>query len=282
MPQTIQTKLKLHWMGLAASLQAFLIALTLCCVAATAYAQDFARGYYSNDTGLRSGMVVALSPDSTADKPLVERASLTNANKVVGVTSNTDEHLVTIASGDQQVYVLAGGVTTAYISDLNGLIKKGEAVVLSPIKGVLMRNDSKNPIIGTALEDFPETSSETQNIDTDNGSRDVKVSKLSISLDSGLAAKQDQHEQTSLQKIGKSVIGKDVGELQVIVALIIFLVVMVAEGAIIYGAITSGLTALGRNPLAKRIIKTELFRVLGLAVIVLIVGLGAIYAVLSI
>ena len=35
-----------------------------------------ARGYATDDTSLQSGMVVALSPDGTAEQPKVERATI--------------------------------------------------------------------------------------------------------------------------------------------------------------------------------------------------------------
>jgi hypothetical protein len=47
-----------------------------------------------------------------------------------------------------------------------------------------------------------------------------------------------------------------------------------------YGAISSAITALGRNPLARSAIRREMIRILFVAIIVFLIGLGAIYGIL--
>lgn len=260
------------------------VMLLLTQLTGTVLAQGFAKGYATNDTALRPGMAVSLSADGTAEKPLVERSTTELIDKVIGVATTPEENLVNIGAAGQTVYLQASGVVAAFVSDINGTVNKGDGVTVSPLKGILMRADSSSPHIGTAMEDFPAAMAEQQTVETSTGPKEVKVARFNISLDSALAGRQQElaEEETALQRLGRSITGKEVGELQVIIALIIFLVVMVAEGSIIYGAVTSAITSLGRNPLAKNIIVKELLRVLGLTIIVLLVGLGAIYAVLNI
>ena len=80
--------------------------------------------------------------------------------------------------------------------------------------------------------------------------------------------------------IGKGLLGKKVGEIRVVIALILFLIVLIAEGAIIHGAISSAITALGRNPMARKTIIKEMVRVIFVAIIVLVIGLASIYMIL--
>lgn len=247
-----------------------------------ASAQDVARGYASRDQGLKPGMVVALSSDSTAAKPEVERADLSNANKVIGVTTNSDENLVTIASGVDQVYVQSKGEVSVYATDLAGAIKKGDPVTVSPLKGSVMLASAQTTQIGLALEDFPLDSQESHLEVGVLGKDTVRTAKMRITLSNGLTDRSTSTGESSLQRLGRALTGKKVGEIQVLIALIIFFIVMVAEGSIIYGGITSAITALGRNPLAKKIIVKELVRLLGMVIIVFGVGLGAIYAVLNV
>ena len=83
-----------------------------------------------------------------------------------------------------------------------------------------------------------------------------------------------------MSKLGKSLVGRDVGEIRVLIALLVFMIVLIAEGGIIYGAVSSAITALGRNPLARKVIQREMLQVFVVAIIVLVVGLGAMYAIL--
>lgn len=249
-------------------------------------AQNFVKGYATDDSGLRPGMAVALSASGTADRPLVERAGREDHDKVIGVTTTIEESLVTIASNEHDVYVKSSGSVDAFVSDVNGAVKKGDKVTVSPLKGILMRGDPEGAAIGVANEDFADAPQpEPRTIIADSGEINVLVAKMAVTLDNNLGratAEGGTKEPTSLQRLGKTVVGKEVGELQVIIALIIFFVMMIAEGGIVYGAVSSSITSLGRNPLAKTIIVRELVRVLGVVIVVLLVGLAAIYAVLLI
>lgn len=260
-----------------------LLLLVITLAGAMGLASAIARGYATDDQGLQPGMVVALSDASTADKPKVKRASQDDGDKIVGVTTTPDKELITIASGEQQVYVQISGEVDAFVSDMNGIVKHGDLLTISPILGVLMKaNDGSTTIIGIALQDFNESAAETKSITEGNGSRDIKVVKTKLNLDRKAASNErGAGSSSSLQKLGESVTGRsDISEVQVVAALIIFLVVLVAEGSIMYGAVSSSITSLGRNPMARKIILKELVRVLLITFGVLTVGLSAIYGIL--
>ncbi len=239
------------------------------------------RGYNTDDAQLRPGMVVALSQSSTSENPKVEAASLDQIERIIGVATTIDESLVTISSGDKESYVESEGEVNAYVSDLDGDIKYGDLLTLSPIKGVLAKASSSRPIVAIALEDFSKETAETYRIQENSGNKDVLVQRLRVNLDRQAFASLDSLENNSvLTELGRALIGKEVGEIQVVIALIIFFIVLVAEGTILYGAISSAISSLGRNPLAKNIIRRELVRVLFVAIAVLALGVAAIYAVL--
>jgi len=241
-----------------------------------------AKGYITTDPELKLGMAAGLSDHSTPDAPKVERASSENESRIIGVTTNPDEELVTIGSGGQQVYVETTGEVDAYASDINGDIKSGNLLTVSPLKGVLMKADI-NPavVVGIALEDFDASSAETKSVTDGGGHKDVKIAKLRVNLDHKAASNQQAGiTDSSLRRLGRAITGREIGEVRVLIALIIFLAVLVAEGGIIYGAVSSALVALGRNPMARRIIQKEMVRVILIAVVVLLVGLAAIYLIL--
>lgn len=238
-----------------------------------------ARGYSTEDTGLQTGMVVSLSADGSNDK--VERATQEASSRAVGVVTTVEDSLVSVSSGTGKVLVEGEGQVEAYVSDIGGTVQKGSLLILSPLKGVLMKVEENAPgkIIGVAAEAVNATSTYKF---TDGGqTKETQIAKIKIDL-SYLGAANNGISQTdsALAKLGKAIVGKDVGEIRVLIALIIFLVVLIAEGGILYGAISSAITALGRNPLARKIIRGELLRVVMVAISVLLVGLASVYAIL--
>ncbi len=243
-------------------------------------AQAITRGYSSDDVSLKPGMAVKLSSSSTPDNPKVERATNDSPNSIIGIATTVDNSSVTISSGDKPVFIETTGEVDAYVADLNGDVKKGDLLTISPLRGILAKVDpTSQAIIGIALEDFSTKATEEYTITTDKGEQMVHLATIKISLDRKAGPQQTQSD-TSLKRLGRSISGKDICEIRVIVALIIFFVVLVAEGGILYGAITSAITAFGRNPMAKNVIRKELVRVMVIAAFVLLVGLGAVYGIL--
>lgn len=239
-----------------------------------------ARGYTSTDTGLKVGMVAALNDKGDAQ---VERATQENTRQVVGVVTNVDDSLVTVASSDAKVLIESEGDVTAYVSDMGGEVTKGSLLAVSPVKGILMKvpQNSGLSVVGVAVGSVAEkTDTISYEIPDGSSQRTIKITKISINLNRSGGGQNGSTVDSSLARLGKAVVGKEVSEIRVIVALILFLIVLLAEGAIMYGAISSAITALGRNPLARSAIRREMIRILLVAIVVFIIGLGAIYGIL--
>lgn len=244
-------------------------------------ANAIARGYTSADSGLKVGMVAALN-DVGGDSQ-VERATQENTRQIVGVVTNVDDSLVTVASSNAKVLIENEGEVTAYVSDMGGEITTGSLLAVSPIKGVLMKvpADSGFSVVGVASEGTA-NKTDTLSYDIQEGSskQTVKITKIQINLNRAGGGNSGNTVDSSLARLGKAIVGKQVSEIRVILALILFLIVLLAEGAIMYGAISSAITALGRNPLARVAIRREMIRILFVAIVVFLIGLGAIYGIL--
>ncbi len=247
-------------------------------VASYATVSAIARGYTTSDAGLQTGMVVSLSSEGNDDK--VERATQETTSRAVGVITTIQDSLVTVSSGSGKVLVETEGQVDAYVSDMNGTAKKGDLLVLSPLKGILMRGDDKTPgkVIGVAAQEVTTTSS--YQFQDGSATKETQIAKIKIDLSYLGASTGSSASDSSLARLGRAIVGKDVGEIRVLIALVVFLIVLIAEGGILYGAISSAITALGRNPLARKIIRGELVRVIVVAIGVLLVGLGSVYAIL--
>lgn len=240
-----------------------------------------ALGYTTQDDGVQAGMVVSLTTDGSGDQ--VERASQETSTRVIGIITTFDSSVVSVSSGDAKILVENTGQVDSYVSDINGEFKKGDLLILSPLKGILMRASEGNTskVIAVATQSFTDVESSTYQYQDIDKQSDTKISKIKVDLslqggaNSGISAND-----STLKNIGKSIVGKEVSDLRVFISILAFIIVLVAESAILYGAISSAITALGRNPLARKVIRQELFRVIMVAITVLLIGLGAVYSIL--
>lgn len=238
-----------------------------------------ARGYTSDDLGLQTGMAVSLSVGNSTDSK-VERATQDNSNRVVGIVTTIDNSLVTVGSASAKVLVESEGQVGAYVSDINGAVNQGDNLVLSPLKGILMKFKDNTPATIIAIAAASPTSTSKYSYEDNGQQKQTNISKIDVNLNRQGVSSGTLPSDSALAKLGRSVTGKDTGELRVLVAMIIFVLVLIAEGGIIYGGVSSSITALGRNPLARQIIRSELLRMVGIALAVLLVGMGAVYAIL--
>lgn len=257
------------------------VLLMLCCGALSSVTSSaITKGYKSSDPALQPGLVVALQAGSNPNQPTVERASQDQAARVIGVVTTVDDSLVTIASGEQEIFVETGGAVNTFVVNINGEVKHGDLLALSPLKGILMKSSGTLTTMAIALEDFSVQAGQRYAIDDGGQKKDVVVQKIRVNFDKKAFGDQSDQGNSILQQLGRALGARNIGEIRILIALIVFFIVLVAEGGIIYGAISSSITSLGRNPLARNIIRHELVRVLFVAIIVLGLGVAAIYAIL--
>lgn len=250
----------------------------------TSLATGISQGYSTTDQDLRQNMIAALSTDSTAENPLVERASGTNRSNAIGVVTTIDANLLTLTNSAAKVHIATSGEVLTYVTDLNGAIKKGDFIAVSPITGVGMKaSDSDIYVIGIALEDFNSETAESQQVSTTQGSeRTVLINRLKITVEPKELSEAAAKANTTpfLLLFGQSITGKSVSQTQVLVAMTLFLLLLIVEGSIIYGAIHSTIVSIGRNPLARTALYRQLLQVSWLSLLVLMFGAGSIYAIL--
>lgn len=245
-----------------------------------AAAEAVARGYVSGDPSLRPGMAVSLIESAAGNaKSTVTGATRDKLDKVVGIATTVDNSLVTVGSSDAQIYVETDGAVDAYVSDVNGLPKKGDQLTISPVKGVLMLSPNASMAVAIAGADLDTATAETYNLEG-SSPKTTKIGLVKVNLDAKGLGRAADNSTSPLASIGRTITGKDVSDVRVLVSLVVFLLVLLSEGSILYGAISSAMKSVGRNPLAKTAITKELVRVALIAVGVLVLGVGAVCALL--
>lgn len=151
--------------------------------------------YFVVEDGVEPGDVVAIGPGDTSwdsSQGLQKTSVLKKAtpeDRVVGVISTSpymvmNHGLNQQRPSDTQPVALSG---TAYVkvSTANGPIKKGDLLAASNIPGVAVRTDKAGLVVGSALEDYPSTSTSTTSIMPDGSGQNTATTTATTTNETG-------------------------------------------------------------------------------------------------
>ncbi len=190
---------------------------------------------------------------------------------VIGVVSDKPAisfDIFQLGAGEKRYQVLTAGTVRVNVSSINGTIKKGDLVTSSSIQGVGMRASKTGFILGTSLAEM--------------SAKDVKeIRKVPIFLSLRSVASQSSAK-TRIIDVGNlsalALIEDPLTALRYILAALVLLLSFVL-GFFAFGRVASrGVEAIGRNPLAARMI--QLGVALNVLVTVAIIGAGIVVAIL--
>ena len=248
----------------------------------TVIASSVAMGFKNSDNDLTTGMAASFSDDLNAQT--VVRASSANILKFVGIVTTKNANLVTLTNNTATVVVTTSGQAEAFVTDLNGIIKKGDNLTVSPIKGFLMKaSNVDTSFVGSALQDSVGQPATKQSVESNDGkNREVSATIIQININPRNIAGGSNKNKSFISVLGKNLAGKDVSDWQTVLAFIVFVLLIVVEGSLIYGSVHSSMMALGRNPMAHDAVYKQLAQVILAVLAVLAFGIATIYTVLQI
>lgn len=192
-------------------------------------------------------------------------------NNVIGVVSDKPAisfDITQVGSKVKRYQVVTVGTVGINVSTMNGAVKKGDLVTSSIIPGVGMKATRTGFVLGTALDNM--TSSNPQevkkvnvvlNLRTVSSASTIRTPLLDLSNLSALALLEDP-----------------ILAFRYILAALILLLSFIL-GFVAFGRVASrGVEAIGRNPLAARMI--QLGVALNVLVTIAIIGAGIVVAIL--
>jgi hypothetical protein len=247
-----------------------------------AYAQSSSTIAQSFKSDKSQGDIVAGALVSTEGTDrTVKLASLSTANRLLGVVDSNP--LVSLSAGGQEeeVEVVLSGTTNVLVSDINGTIKSGDRIAVSPINGVGMKATVDSQTIGTAQGAFKQTAIRTVN-DREGKRRQIHLGYVQSQIN--IAA---YHTPGSnflppfVQDAANSIAGRPVSLMRVLVCSILLILGFITVVILVYTAVRSAMTSLGRNPLAARSIRRGLYQVGAISLIVVGGTLLASYLILT-
>lgn len=222
----------------------------------------------------------------------IEISDELNLNGLV-LCSNIDEFSACDASYDPSVYgivttepsvaleiegdeaegtalVISVGVAKVRVSSVNGNISEGDFVTTSEVPGVAQKADKNGYVIGTALETF-----ESDNLD-DVGT--VLVA-LNIHPAAGLTGARSDLL-TALRQGIRAPIFDPLDSLRYFLAALIVLMSF-GLGFVYFGRVgKTGVEAIGRNPLASKMIQLSVIIHVVVTIVIILVGLFLAYLIL--
>ncbi len=178
-----------------------------------------------------------------------------NDNNLVGVV-DYKSNITTGISGN--VPVVSSGTVNVLVSNINGVIKKGDYITSSIIPGVGEKDTQSGKILGKALSNFSFSHFLYKKTIFQNGkSVQILVEKIPVLLGISYFTYNNNFSGILLS-FGKAVVGKNVSFFNSLIAI---LIISVGVFTLIYGVSVSlkhSLLGISRNPLSKDSIEKNL------------------------
>ncbi|MEM6997508.1 MAG: hypothetical protein AAF413_01210 [Patescibacteria group bacterium] len=247
-----------------------------------AVAQEVVQGFAS-DEQLQRGQIVGLIDGEPVKVTPVQNDEL---ERMHGVVVDASDAPLLISDEESDVYVATTGRYGVLVTDTNGPIKQDDYISLSSVVGVgQLAAEDQALVIGKAAQDFvPDQGSLVLSTTDDGSGRTVNVGRILVDLQVSRNPNKVENIESVpgfIRNTTETIAGKPVTPVRTYISILILILVTAISGSLIYASVKSSIVAIGRNPLSKRSITKSLIQVVGIAFIVLISGLFAVYLMLK-
>jgi hypothetical protein len=243
---------------------------------------------YAADKQLDNGTIVQLNPK---DSKQVQSATQSNMQNMFGVTVDRSQLLVSSSDDSLQneAFVAVSGTYNVLVSTQGGTINSGDFVTLSAIDGVGMKaDDSQSTVFGRAQGSFDGSGTVlgTSQIKDVNGAvvKTVQIGSIPVTIDiqhnPNIKTTKENLPQF-LQKVGQAIAQKEVNPIRIYLSLGITAICIIAAIIVLYAGVRNSVISIGRNPMSKKSIFRALVEVILTALVILIIGLFAVYLLLK-
>ncbi|MDB5179770.1 MAG: rane protein of unknown function [Candidatus Saccharibacteria bacterium] len=255
--------------------------------AAASYGGGSVQGYAA-DTPLDNGTVVQLSG---TDPSKVKIGVQANLQDMFGVTVDRSQLLVA-SSNDalkNEVFVAVSGTYGVLVSNQSGSIAVGDYLTMSSVNGVLMKaGTDETTVFGRATEAFDgkgiTLGTTTLKDTTGKDNKTVTLGSIPVTVD----IKHNPNDKTTkvnvpdfLERIGVAIAEKPVSQIRLYLSMIITGLSIITAIAMLYSGIRNGVISIGRNPMSKKSIFRALLQVIVTSLLILVIGLFAVYLLLK-
>lgn len=237
---------------------------------------------YTSDSKLPLASIVSLKKGSTKD---VELTTSDNVDNMLGAVIAPENSLLSLTNGSStETQVATNGEIQVLVSDINGIVKRGDHITASPISGVGMKTTTNARVLGIAQGDVVDADTQKQTYKDSGGTeRTVRITTVPVQINISYYFKEPDKTlvPSALQNVANSLAGKEVSTMPILISTAIFTVMIVVVVAIVYSLIRSSIISVGRNPMSQSAVYRGVIQISALVLAILGVGVIAIYLVLT-
>ena len=259
--------------------------------AVTVHADSYGGGSiqgYAADAAVDTGSIVSLTGKDSNKVQLAEQSKVEN---MFGVVVDRAQVPIAISSPSvaNETYVAVSGTYNVLVSTQGGAIAAGDYITLSAVNGVGMKaNTTQKTVFGRAAAAFNgkgvTLGSTVIKDTTGKANQTVTIGSIPVSIN----IQHNPNIQSTkvdvppfLEKLGQQIAQKQVSPVRIYLSLAITAVSLITALIVVYAGVRNGIIAIGRNPMTKKSIFRALFEVILTSLLILIIGLFAVYLLLK-
>jgi len=243
---------------------------------------------YAADTALDNGTIVQLTGK---DSNRVKVALQSDLQNMFGVAVDRNQLPLTVTNEGVQneTFVAVSGTYNVLVSTQGGAISAGDYVTMSSVNGVAMKaGTEEKTVFGRAAAPFDgkgvTLSSVSLKDSTGKDSKTVSLGLIPVTID----IRSNPNQKTTkanlpsfLERVGLAIAEKPVSPIRIYLSIGVAAVSVIAAIAIIYAGVRNGVISIGRNPMSKKSIFRALIETILTSLLILIVGMFAVYLLLK-
>lgn len=243
---------------------------------------------YAADAPIQIGSIVRLTGAGAGKVAVIKQSEIGN---MYGVVVDPHQLPITVSNSSIQneTYVATAGTYNVLVSNQGGPIKSGDYVTLSSLSGVAMKAGTEESMVfGRAAAGFDGKSdtmgSLTLKDTAGQTNKTVTLGMVPVAID----VKRNPNKKSTktnlppvLQRLGQAVAEKPIGPMRIYLSIAITGISIVAAIVILYSGVRNSIISIGRNPLSKKSIFRGLLEIVLTSIIILIIGLFAVYLLLK-
>lgn len=243
---------------------------------------------YASDTPIDAGTIVQLADSKEGSR--VKIATQKELANMFGVVVDRNQLPLTLTNEGLQneTFVAVSGTYNVLVSTQGGTISSGDYVTLSSINGVAMKaGTDEERVFGRANGAFDGKGVKlgTSTLKDTNGktNKTVALGTIPVTID----IRKNPNEKSTevdileqLKRVGQQIAEKEVDPIRVYLSIAITAISLVAAIAVLYSGVRSSIISIGRNPMSKKSIFRALLEIILTSILILIIGLFAVYLLL--
>jgi hypothetical protein len=208
-----------------------------------------------------------------------------------GVTVDRNQLPLTVTNEGVQneTFVAVSGTYNVLVSTQGGAIAPGDYVTLSSVNGVAMKaGTEEKTVFGRAAAPFDGKGITLSSVPLkDSTGKDTKTVSLGV-IPVTIDIRSNPNQKTTkanlpsfLERAGLMIAEKPVSPIRIYLSIGVASICVIAAIVIIYAGVRNGVISIGRNPMSRKSIFRALIETILASLLILIIGMFAVYLLLK-